>query len=123
MLFASKLSRSLSLPFDDPKSHLSDIQESIEQIEEFVRGLDLAAYMRDAKTQAAVERKILVISEAAIRLGARADTLAPGVPWRDVRGIGNWLRHQYDRVNAETVWNTIHDDLPPLKTAVEKALR
>ncbi len=87
-----------------------------------MRGMDLHAYLRDAKTQAAVERKMLVISEAAVRLREDVDTLVPGVPWPDIRGIGNWLRHEYDRVNVETVWNTIHDDLPPLKAAVEKAL-
>ena len=75
--------------------------------------MDLAAYKQDTRTQAAVERKMLVISEAAIRLGESAEIVCPGVAWRDIRGIGNWLRHQYDRydrVNVETVWNTIHDD-------------
>lgn len=110
------------MPFEDSKSHLRDIWQSINLIEEFVREMNLDAFMQDARTQAAVERKMLIISEAAIRLRDDAETLAPGVPWRDIPGIGNWLRHQYDRVNVETVWNTIHDDLPPLKAAVEKAL-
>jgi len=101
------------LPFSDSRSHLRDIHESIQLIEIFVGGMDLVDYTRDAKTQAAVERKLLVISEAAIRIGEDAETLCPGVPWRDIRGIGNWLRHQYDRVNVETVWNTVKDDLPP----------
>jgi len=69
-----------------------------------------------------LERKLLIISEAAIRLKDAADLLCPGVPWRDIRGIGNWLRHQYHRIDAETVWNTIQDDLPPLKAAVERVL-
>jgi uncharacterized protein with HEPN domain len=110
------------LPFEDARSHLSDILESIVFIEQFVSGMDLEAYRRDDKTQAAVERKMLIISEAAIRLKDDAEALCPGVPWRDIRGIGNWLRHQYDRVEVETVWNTIQDDLPPLKAAVERAL-
>jgi uncharacterized protein with HEPN domain len=37
--------------------------------------------------------------------------------------MGNWLRHQYDRIDLETIWNTIKDDLPALKVAVEKALQ
>jgi uncharacterized protein with HEPN domain len=111
------------LPFNDPNSQLFDIQQSILDIQEFVAGMDLRAYQQDAKTQAAVERKLLIISEAAIRL-TRSDieTQCPEIPWRDVRGIGNWLRHQYDRVSTETVWNTIQDDLPPLKAAVEALL-
>jgi uncharacterized protein with HEPN domain len=91
------------LPFNDPKSKLRDIHGSIQLIEEFVAGMDLDAFRKDPKTQAAVERKMLVISEGAVRLGDDGETLCPGIPWRDIRGIGNWLRHQYDRVNIETV--------------------
>lgn len=65
---------------------------------------------------------MLIISEAAVRLKEDAELHCPGVPWRDIRGSGNWLRHQYDSVDLETIWNTIMDDLPPLKAAVEKAL-
>jgi uncharacterized protein with HEPN domain len=110
------------MPFEDARSSLGDNLESIRLIEQFVSGMDLEAYESDDKTQAAVERKMLIISEAAIRLKDNAETLCPGVSWRDIRGIGNWLRHQYDRVEVETIWNTIQDDLPPLKAAVEKAL-
>jgi uncharacterized protein with HEPN domain len=110
------------MPFEDAKSHLRDILQSILFIEQFVSGMDLDAYAEDYKTQAAVERKMLVISEAAIRLKGDAEVLCPSVPWRDIRGAGNWLRHQYDNVDLETIWNTVQDGLPPLKAAVEKAL-
>ena len=117
------LNARLSLPFEESRLSLSDILESIRSIERFVEGMDLDAFIADDRTQAAVERKLLIISEAAVRLKDAAESVCPGVPWRDIRGIGNWLRHQYDRVDLETIWNTIHDDLPPLKVAVEKALR
>jgi uncharacterized protein with HEPN domain len=110
------------MPFEDVRSNLSDISDSIASIERFVSGMDLEAFRWDEKTRAAVERKLLAISEAAIRLKDAAEMLCPDVPWRDVRGIGNWLRHQYDRVDVDTIWNTIQDDLPPLKSAVAKAL-
>ena len=84
--------------------------------------MDLDSFRQDPKTIAAVERKLQVISEAAVRLGERAEALCPGLPWRDIRGIGNWLRHQYDRVDIETIWNTLATDLPPLKAAVHRAL-
>jgi uncharacterized protein with HEPN domain len=110
------------MPFEDARSSLRDILDSIRFIEQFVRGMDFETYAADDRTQAAVERKMLIISEAATRLRGDAETICPGVSWRDIRGIGNWLRHQYDHVEVETIWNTIEDDLPPLKTAVEKAL-
>jgi uncharacterized protein with HEPN domain len=91
-------------------------------IGEFVRGMDLEAFREDPKTLAAVERKLLIISEAAIRLGEDAERLCPGLPWQNIRGIGNWLRHRYDRVDVDTVWNTVVDDLPELKSGVLRGL-
>ncbi len=91
-------------------------------IEEFTTGMDFEAFREDPKTVAAVERKLLVISEAAIRLGEDAMVLCPGLPWGKIRGTGNWLRHQYDRVDIEIVWRTVTEELPPLKAAVSRAL-
>ena len=67
---------------------------------------------------AAVERKLQIISEAAIRLGSEAERLCPDQPWRDIRGIGNQLRHAYERIDLETIWSAVTDDLPPLMAAV-----
>jgi uncharacterized protein with HEPN domain len=80
------------LPFREPAFSLRDILE-------------------DPKTVAAVERKHLLMGEAAVRLGDDADRLRPGLPWHNICGIGNWLRHRYDRVDIEMVWNTVIDDL------------
>jgi uncharacterized protein with HEPN domain len=84
--------------------------------------MDFEDFRQDAKTVAAVERKLQLIREAAIRLGEDAERLCPGQPWRKIRGLGNWLRHQYDRIDLETIWRTVGDDLPPLQLAVESAI-
>lgn len=110
------------MPFSDPSISLQDIAEAIEQIEKFTHGMDFEVFRTDAKTVAAVERKLQIISEAAVRLGDRAERLCPGLPWPDIRGIGNWLRHRYDRVDLEIIWQTIISKLPPLHAAVRKAL-
>ena len=84
--------------------------------------MDLDTLAQDEKTVAAVERKLQLITEAAVRLGDQAEALCPGIVWRNIRGMGNWLRHQYDRVDLDTVWNTVVVDLPKLKESVTKAL-
>ena len=76
--------------------------------------MDADSFRSDSKAIAAVERKLQVISEAAIRLADQVEILCPGLPWRDIRGIGNWLRHQYDQVDIDSVWRTVTNDLPPL---------
>lgn len=110
------------MPFREHSLSLRDILDSIDMILTFVHGMDLETFREDPKTVAAVERKLLLISEAATRLGEEAARLCPGLPWHDIRGIGNWLRHRYDRVDVETVWITVVDHLPPLRCGVSRAL-
>ena len=56
------------------------------------------------------------------RLGEKAAELAPSQPWGDIRGMGNRLRHAYDRIDLDVLWNTIRDRLPGLKADAEQAL-
>lgn len=110
------------MPFKDEDNSLRDIADAIGMIELFTADMDFEAFREDLRTVAAVERKLQIISEAAIRLGEGAERRCPGVPWRDIRGIGNWLRHQYERIELSVIWNTVQSDLPPLKASVLRAL-
>lgn len=110
------------MPFNDEDNSLHDIADAIGMIESFTAGMDFDAFREDPKTVSAVERKLQIISEAAIRLGEGAERRCPGPPWRDIRGIGNWLRHQYERIELPVIWKTVKDDLPPLKASVLRAL-
>jgi uncharacterized protein with HEPN domain len=40
------------------------------------------------------------------------------VRWKDIAGIGNILRHEYQRVDGQIIWNAVKDDLPTLKKAL-----
>jgi uncharacterized protein with HEPN domain len=111
------------LPFREPSLSLRDIAAAITAIKQFTHGMNAETFRADPKTIAAVERKLQVISEAAVRLGDQAEILCPGLPWRDIRGIGNWLRHQYDDVDVDSIWRTLVDDLPQLEKAVMRTVQ
>jgi uncharacterized protein with HEPN domain len=111
------------VPSRDPIQRLEDILENIARIEEFTSGMDLATFVEDLKTSDAAQRCLERISEAAKKLGSVAEELCPGVPWPEVRALGNLLRHEYDRIDVVRVWLLIEDDLIPLKTAVQAALQ
>ena len=110
------------MPFSDPARTMREMADAVGMIGEFTAGMDFQTFSEDPKTVAAVERKLQVISEAAIRLGTEGEIRCPGPAWRDIRGIGNWLRHQYDRIELPVIWKTIQDDLPPLKEALLNSL-
>jgi hypothetical protein len=79
------------LPSERPARRFADIIDNIERIEHFTAGVDLAAFVAQETVVYAVQHALLIVSEAARRLGAHAERLAPGQPWADIRSIGNVL--------------------------------
>jgi uncharacterized protein with HEPN domain len=106
----------------DPAASFADILENLERIQDYVAGLDREAFGGDTLRRDAVERCLERICEAAFRLGEKAAELAPSQPWGDIRGLGNRLRHAYDRIDLDILWNTVRDRLPSLKADAQQAL-
>ncbi len=104
------------------RASFEQISQSITSIRAYVEDMSFQAFEADEKTRSAVERKLQIISEAAIRLGDHATEVCPKIAWADIRGMGNWLRHQYEHIQVETLWQTINQDLSSLEVAVLAAL-
>ena len=111
------------MPSSDAVQRFSDIVVNIERIERFTTGLELQDFARNEQVVLAVKYALLIISEAAIKLGDVAVELCPGVPWREIRGLGNRLRHDYQNIDDVRIWLVLERDLPPLKAACEAALQ
>jgi uncharacterized protein with HEPN domain len=104
------------------RRRFEDILENISRIESFTGGHDAASFANDEKTVFAVLHALLIVSEAARKLGDEAASRAPDQPWPAIRAIGNVLRHQYDDVDSAAIWRIVCDDLPSLRSAVDGAL-
>jgi uncharacterized protein with HEPN domain len=72
--------------------------------------------------QDAVERRLQIVSKAVFRLRDQAAILCPTIDWRAMRGLGNFLRHEYDKVSDQHIWDKIHLQLPEIEAAVADAL-
>ena len=68
----------------------------------------------------AVVRNIEIIGEATTCLDRSLKAKYPQVEWRFATAIRNRLIHGYFDVDAEIIWNTTQNDLPKLKTEIEK---
>jgi uncharacterized protein with HEPN domain len=106
----------------DPAACLTDILDNIDRISAYVAGMTEDEFRRDGRTRDAVERCLERVCEAAYRLGDEAVRLVPTQPWREIRGMGNRLRHGYDRVSFRVVWLAVQDELPSLEADVRTAL-
>jgi uncharacterized protein with HEPN domain len=65
-----------------------DLVAAIDRAQSWLSGASYAEFIADDRTEAAVERMWLIVSEAAIRLGDRAAELCPNIPWPQIRGTG-----------------------------------
>lgn len=111
------------MPFRGAELHFQDIIQAIGFIDSFIAGMTFTDYLEDDKTRAAVERKLQIVTEAAYRLTPADEALCPTIDWKDLRGMGNVLRHAYHRLEDERIWQTVTQDLPILRGAVEATLR
>jgi uncharacterized protein with HEPN domain len=101
---------------------LLDMQAQLEAIVAAMAGRDLAALEHDWLLRNAVERGLEIISEASRHLDPALTGQHPGVPWRRVADIGNWLRHAYERVEPSLILAVIVDHFPAMAAAVAAML-
>ena len=106
----------------DPADSLADIIENAERIEQYLTGVDRAGFAGNGLLRDAVERCMERVCEAAHRLGEHAAELMPNQPWGDIRGMGNRLRHAYDRISLDVIWIAARSDLPNLAVDARRAL-
>jgi len=98
---------------------LRAILDAIDGIETAVHGKTLDDFAAEWLLRHGVQRGIEIISEAARRIPQELLASQPQIPWAQIIGIGNVLRHEYHRVSDTVVWNVVQDRLRPLKAAIE----
>lgn len=98
--------------------YLEHIANRIARIERATSGVDLAAFLGNEDLQAAVERYIEIIGEAAGKLSQHTRDLAPDVPWSQVIGARNIIVHGYAEIEPDRIWDIVKSHVPSLSAAV-----
>jgi uncharacterized protein with HEPN domain len=101
---------------------LSDIIEAIERVRAVLGDMPLDAFELDWQKQWLVERGVEIISEASRRLPDEMKARHETIPWAKVSGIGNVLRHDYERISAPVMWQLVREHLSPLERACREEL-
>jgi uncharacterized protein with HEPN domain len=115
----------------DPAAFLWDVREAASRIQEFVVGLDFAAFSSDALVRSAVERQFSaverqfeIIGEALNQLFRVAPALVVQIPEAPrIIAFRNILIHGYAVLDQRIVWRVIQEHLPPLAAAAERLLK
>ena len=109
-------------PAKDPAVRLRHMLEHIDGIVGATRHRADGDILANYLIRRAIERAVEIISEAAKSLPAELRESEPEVPWREIIGIGNLLRHEYYRIKDADMLDILRVHLPRLRPAVVRML-
>ena len=102
----------------DTRIVLDEIIDTIDEITKALGGTSFEVFSGNWILRHAVQRGIEIISEAARHLPEELSSSEPDIPWKQIRGVGNVLRHEYHRISDRIIWNVVQNELPSLRDAV-----
>jgi uncharacterized protein with HEPN domain len=105
-----------------PRARLLHIRDEIEGVAMIVRDLSFVQYQGSYMHRRAVERAVQIVSEAAKALPPELLARYPDAPWSAIVGIGNILRHEYQRLDDKQLWEIATVHLPKLQPIVAQML-
>jgi uncharacterized protein with HEPN domain len=104
------------------RERLEHILAACREIREFLDGVGRSDFTESPLLQRAVEKDLEIIGEAASNLSPETRTDLSSIPWKDIIGMRNILIHVYFDVEVETVWQTVQNDLPELRSKIKQVL-
>lgn len=102
--------------------YLDDIINAINKVEAFTKDMKYEEFIEDDKTTFAVIRALEIIGEAVKKMPPSIKKQHPQIPWKDMAGMRDKLIHEYFGVKTKVVWETIKQDMPPLKPLFQRIL-
>jgi uncharacterized protein with HEPN domain len=104
-----------------PRARLLHIRDEIAGVATIVSRPFVRAIPRQLHARA-VERALQIVSEAAKALPSDHLAKYPDAPWNAIIGIGNILRHEYQRLDDKQLWEIATVHLPKLQPIVAQML-
>ena len=98
---------------------LIDIVNAAQRVLAFTAGLSKEELAENNEKQSAVLYQIIIVGEATKRLSSDFRNRHSMIPWSDIAGMRDILAHLYDKVNLNTLWSVIQDDIPELLTLLQ----
>jgi uncharacterized protein with HEPN domain len=90
-------------PRDKDAAYLWDMLSAAQAVERFVGAATRDEYLANEQLQAAVERKIEIIGEAARKVSAEFQSVHPDIPWSRISAQRHVLAHDYGRIEHDRI--------------------
>jgi uncharacterized protein with HEPN domain len=101
-----------------PQLRLLHIRDEIDGMASALHNVSFADYQESYTLRRAAERAVQIVSEAAKALPPEMLARHSEAPWNAIIGIGNILRHEYQRVDDRRLWEIVTVHLPELRPVI-----
>lgn len=92
------------------------------RVEDKIAGVSLESFVADEDIKEIVSFNILQIGELAKNLSSDFVKQYPNVPWKDIKGMRDWVAHGYGAINLKEIWRTATDDIKQLREYCEEII-
>jgi uncharacterized protein with HEPN domain len=99
---------------------LNDILRAIDGAADTISGVTFETFRSVYHMPRTVERCIEIVSEATRHLPVEIKAGYPDIPWHQIAGIGNVLRHDYDLVDDYVIWEVATVHFPRLRAVISE---
>jgi uncharacterized protein with HEPN domain len=103
----------------EPDRRIDDIIACCQKVLRFTKGMGHPELVEHELVMDAVLRNIQVIGEAAKHIPDEVRAQIPGVEWKKIAGMRDWISHVYFRVDDDIVWDVVENKIPALLTLLQ----
>ncbi len=97
--------------------------KSMEQIEQYTKGVKYDSFLSNQMMIDAVIRNLEIIVEAAGKIPNEVQIKYNEVPGIEMKSLRNVLIHEYFGVDSSIIWNISTKDLPKTKDIILKVIQ
>ena len=98
----------------DWRLYLDDMILCCEKVALYVGTSGRDDFLSNPLVYDAVNRNLEILGEAVKHLPEDVKARMPGVAWREIAGMRDWLAHGYFTISADVVWNAVDAEVPAL---------
>lgn len=103
---------------------LTHISECIEKIEELTQRLhNYDNFENQWIERDAMIRNFEIIGEASNHISDDLKEKFPDVAWAQMKGMRNFITHEYFGLQLDSIWDTAINDIPVLKEQIQKIIQ
>ncbi|MDQ0454412.1 HepT-like ribonuclease domain-containing protein [Rhizobium paknamense] len=105
--------------------HLKRMISAVDETLSFISHMTEEEFRADSRTQMAVPMGFVLLGEEASRIQQRFPDFVqdhPAIPWMKIRGMRNFIAHEYYQLDFAVVWQTLLHEMPKLSAQLKTVL-